>query len=117
MILVTRESNAASWAKTFGNMYGTYCLTTFKLHDGRTAAQLKQQLEALGADPHPDDVDRIAGKSWTWIRCNECEEQVDKVVQLGNEPDYESSTAWICENCIAKALLLISGKLEQVIAR
>jgi len=36
--------------------------------------------------------------------CNECGEPSWEVIQLGEEPDYESNTASICHSCIKKAL-------------
>lgn len=36
--------------------------------------------------------------------CNECRREVDAVVQLGEEPDIESSTAHVCFECLRKAL-------------
>lgn len=38
--------------------------------------------------------------------CNECGEMKDTVVQLGEEPNYESSTANVCFDCLRKALAL-----------
>ena len=66
-------------------------------------------IRALGESPDPDAVDAIIGNdSWTRVpECNECKKNVAAVVQVGDEPDYESSTAWICEGCLKKALALI----------
>lgn len=53
-----------------------------------------------------DDV-RAAMGFVGWIdvpRCNECDQLVDRVVQLGEEPDYESRTAYVCIECLQKAL-------------
>lgn len=44
--------------------------------------------------------------------CDECCEKADNVVQIGEEPDYESSTAKICEPCLRKALALIEEAKE-----
>lgn len=44
----------------------------------------------------------------TWMQniCNECNQDADVVVQLGEEPEYDSATANICFNCLEKALKL-----------
>lgn len=53
------------------------------------------------------DIANIIGNdSWTIMRCNECNKDVKHVVQLGQEPDYESATAQICFSCLNKAVKL-----------
>jgi hypothetical protein len=71
-------------------------------------ADIYRRLQALDlATCSPQAVDEAIGNSsWTRINCDECKAQVDWVVQLGEEPDYESSTACICRSCLNKALLL-----------
>lgn len=66
------------------------------------------QLVKLGSNPNPDDVERIVrNTSWTTITCGECgEKKPDVIMELGEEPDYESSTAYICVDCLKKALKL-----------
>jgi hypothetical protein len=56
-----------------------------------------------------EEVKAIIGNdSWAGQkRCNECGERSWEVVQLGEEPDFESATACICEGCLRKALKLI----------
>jgi hypothetical protein len=53
-------------------------------------------------------IEIIGNKTWTTITCNECKREVDAVVQLGDEPDYESSTALICFDCLNAAVNLIN---------
>lgn len=59
----------------------------------------------LGKSPSPDDVDKVIGNgSWTRITCTECRnENADSVIHLGEEPDYESMTVYICFDCLDKA--------------
>jgi len=58
---------------------------------------------------NPDIVREIIGNdSWTETRCNECDAKNIPVVQLGEEPDYESSTAYVCRECLEKAISLIN---------
>lgn len=67
------------------------------------------KMAALGDRPNPDDVDRIVGnRSWTEVpTCSECRrDNLPAVVQLGDEPDYDSSTAWVCLDCLRKAVAL-----------
>ena len=43
-------------------------------------------------------------------RCEECNYFAEKLVELGEEDCQNSRTAFICENCIYKAIKLISKK-------
>ena len=41
-------------------------------------------------------------------KCDECNnEEPEAVVMLGEEPDWESNTAYICAKCLLKAMCLI----------
>ena len=55
------------------------------------------------------DITKIMGNdSWADpTQCDECGEEKEMVVQLGEEPDYESATAIICYDCLKAALDLI----------
>lgn len=101
MIKQTRTTQAKSasesWIRTYrlkegwevGNRYGEIC----------------KSLIALGDNPSPDAVDEVIGNNtWTACRCDECELYVEEVIVLGEEPDYESSTASVCKECLIKAL-------------
>lgn len=67
--------------------------------------QVLESLKQLGDSPNPDDVDAVYGCKRTTIQCNECKSENSLVVaRLGDEPDYESSTAWICLDCLRKAV-------------
>lgn len=51
------------------------------------------------------DVEAIIGNgSWTRLECDQCGEPVEAVVRFGPEPDYDTSTAFACEPCVAAAL-------------
>jgi hypothetical protein len=56
-----------------------------------------------------DDVAQIIGnRSWVAKEtCDECGAETWDAVQLGEEPDYESSTATICGDCLRAALRLL----------
>lgn len=98
---ITRESRARGVAESWRGRYKKGAKTRY--HDcNETYASLK----ALGETPNPDEVDCIIGNtSWTRVEeCTQCgKEDAPFVVQVGDEPDYESRTAWLCPDCI-KAL-------------
>ena len=52
----------------------------------------------------------IGNDSWTRIpRCDECGAKGVPVVEIGQEPDYESRTAWICARCLRSALKMVEA--------
>jgi predicted Fe-S protein YdhL (DUF1289 family) len=80
------------------------------MRDGRTVGEIADRLDAL--DPETATVEDVAlvmgNRSWACQQpCDECGEYSWSCVELGEEPDYESCTATICEGCLRKALALI----------
>jgi len=73
-----------------------------------------EKLNALDVETAtPEEVTGIIGNdSWTWIRCDDCREDAEKVVQLGDEPDYDSATANICLPCLQKALKALTENTD-----
>ena len=66
---------------------------------------IQKKLDSLGKVKNPDAVDKIIGNtSWTDVPlCTECGESgKDFVIMVGQEPDYESNTTWLCKDCIEK---------------
>ena len=68
------------------------------------------KLSALDAETATaDDVAQIIGNR-IWVSpsvCHECETETWDAVQVGEPPDYDSSTATICANCLRAALRLL----------
>ncbi len=57
------------------------------------------------------DVARIIGNP-SWVKpweCRECTASGWDVVQLGDEPDYDSQTTYVCLACLRKAVSLAEG--------
>lgn len=74
--------------------------------------KIAEKLRSLGDTPNPDDVDRIIGNgSWTKPgKCDECGKDSGSVIQLGEEPDHESHTTWLCELCMREAIPLFKKR-------
>ena len=72
---------------------------------GKSQRAIYERLRAL--DPETAtaaDVRAIIGNgTWTSRACSECKKDSPAVMQLGDEPDYESSTAWLCLDCADRA--------------
>jgi len=49
-------------------------------------------------------IDAIIGNdSWTSLACDECDQEAELIIHLGEEPDYESKTFFLCLACLKKA--------------
>lgn len=103
MIIITERylirGVAAKWAAQYRDQ-------TRRLKGGETAGSIHARLAALnGETATVADVEAIIGNSsWTTPpTCSECGAEGGPVVQLGEEPDYESSTAWVCGPCLRAA--------------
>jgi hypothetical protein len=69
----------------------------------------KLNLETCSAQ----DIENIIGnESWTRILCDGCGQNVTWVIQLGQDPDYESNTVHLCKECFKKAIGLINENLN-----
>ena len=53
----------------------------------------------------------IGNDSWTEIRCSQCHNLKNVVVRVGEEPDFDSATSYICKDCLEKALKMIEKYL------
>lgn len=113
MKLITRTQKAAlaseRWYKqytTIPSMWDSEC--AWFRGDKKTRRQVHEELIALGPHPYPEDVNKAIGNtSWTDCCCDECgNTKVEQLVQLGQDEDYESSTANICFPCLKKAVKL-----------
>lgn len=77
---------------------------------GADKQDIQHKLDALDVESATDkDVAAIIGNdSWARAReCHECGLETWKAVELGQPPDYESSTATICIDCLRKAVALV----------
>jgi hypothetical protein len=94
---------SGSWYRQYGE--GTYPT------DNR-GRMVGKELAAL--DPETATAEQIAeiiGNDF-WVspsKCHECGSEGWYVVQIGEEPNYESRTANICADCLRKALALIQS--------
>lgn len=93
------------WIKRYG-LAGT------QLGDKR-GRKVGEELMALDTDKatSADVAEIIGSKSWSRMHdCSECGKENCECVQLGEPPDHESETAWICKDCLKKALQLFGDE-------
>jgi hypothetical protein len=105
MIVITQRSLIRDVAKRWKLQYRDARSGTDKIEVGRKLAMLD------GETASADAVNAIIGNSsWTQVpKCDECGASREVVVQLGEEPDYESHTACICVECLRKAVTEAEG--------
>jgi hypothetical protein len=107
MKLLSEREQVRTVAKRWRDSYPD---PEFRLRDGRIVGEIAARLDAL--DPETSTAGDVAAamgnRGWVIQRpCDECGEYSWSCVELGEEPDYESCTATICEGCLRKALALI----------
>jgi hypothetical protein len=106
MILLNERTQVKHAIKKWLEMYGldrTY---------GADKRGRKVGAELLALDQETataDDVAEIIGnRSWVHeASCSECGATSWGIVQIGEPPDYESETAYLCRNCLQSALRLL----------
>ena len=95
---------AASWFNQYQAWFKDY--PDKKITYGKLLALDKENAS-------PADIESIIGNdAWTAQYCNECKELSTIIVEVGEEPGYDSSTAKICPDCLQKALALVQGERQ-----
>lgn len=108
MKIITRQSlaneAAAKWAEQYKDFHGY----PDKFDKG-------EALKKLHKPVNPDEVDRITGNtSWTTPNsCNVCNKRNGPVVEVGEEEDCDSRTAWVCFDCVKKVAELAANFKEE----
>lgn len=108
MRLITRESLVETVADRWYSCYYDKRKQDWRYGDDKRV--IYEKLKDLGPNASADAVDAAIGNSsWTSCRCDECDNEVEAVMEVGQEPDYESSTAKICLSCVKYALSWLDG--------
>ncbi len=114
MKLITRQTKTKQAQRRWYDHYGPFEGKNASIWAGTDKEEVHKKLVALGDNPSPDEVDAAIGNdSWTSPgSCDECGSEDSPIVHLGQEPDYESNTAWVCEACLIDSLGLIRQRGE-----
>ncbi len=100
MKVCTQETAVAEFPAAWQAQYG-HLPDSFRFSDGRTLGGIREDLRSATAAEHIAAIVHLS-----WIEppgCDECGGD-GPTVQLGDEPDHESNTAWICGGCLRTAL-------------
>jgi hypothetical protein len=98
MKVIMKQQLIDTVAKKWKREYGEY---NSEKHD-----KIYNKLCALENPTEKQITSIIGNSSWTRNECDECKNDVDVTIKVGNEPDYESNTAWLCFECLQKAVKL-----------
>jgi len=111
MHIITRRDKIKGAPAAYQQQYSTM-LQRQRMHGAGTFQQALDKLNALDTNTctAKDIADIIGNDSWTDLKCDECNTKVDTVVQLGQDEDYDSRTAYVCQECLYDAL----SKLEEM---
>jgi len=111
MNLLTQRDLIRGVAKKWRAAYSKYNCDPplFSVRNGisklRSKMEIADELDLL--DPEtatPEDVALVIGNdSWTRLKCDECKNEVDAVLIVGEKPDYESNTTSLCRCCVEAA--------------
>ena len=79
---------------------------------GKDKIDIMNSLNALDTEiaTSKQIADIIGNDTWTTMSCSECGKQSIPVIEVGDEPDYESNTVWLCFGCIDKLYELRKGE-------
>lgn len=99
----TERDSIKSAINSFINKYGKKSSSSDK-----RGINVGEELSKLNVETcTANEVNNLIGSDWTTLTCDQCKEKVKSVVCVGEEPEYESKTAYICEDCLKKALALV----------
>lgn len=81
------------------------------LSGGMTAGEVYNKLLDLGDAPSREAVAAIIGnKSWSYVRCDSCSDEVEETVRIGESHDINARN--YCRLCISEAMELFGAKHE-----
>ena len=97
--LITKQSKVVPGIKTFFQYYPQY--------KGGPFYTQERYSRMLTLDPENCTVEQfneaLGVGHWTENRCDECGEDFDTLVHVGQEVDYEARWVELCKGCLLKA--------------
>lgn len=110
MKLVTKQDRIDGVADAWKDQYFQYLRQ--KIPGWQTKKAILDALRALPTTATEDNIaDIIGNRSWTAIRCDECDKDVSSAVEMGDPMEYhEGNNARLCRDCLERALGLFEVK-------
>ena len=111
MEVITIRSQIRTVAQRWRAQYGGYAWAS---DEGKQHVQ--RQLDAVDKETAtPALIASIIGNdSWVKpIECDECGVESETVILIGEKPDYESRTAYLCPACITRAAAALAHPAQE----
>ena len=112
MIVLSEKYQASQVARLWKQQYGRlFADPSHPMFNKVPALDTYNTLVKMDGKGTADEYARVIGNTSKCCetRCDECGVESWNVVQLGEEPDYESATARVCLGCLRKAVALLEG--------
>lgn len=110
MKLVTKQDRIKGVAAAWAEQYSLYLRQ--KATGWKEKKAILDDLRALPATATEDDIARIIGnRSWTELSCDECEQSVEAVIEIGRD-DEVGYGAKVCADCLSRGLALFTEAIN-----
>lgn len=103
---ITRRDIIRAVPDNFRKQYGSHPneMAAWSKH-GRTRGELIERSKALDAETcTAEEMNAAIETNWTAHECDECGDDFDTLVRIGQEPDYEARWVDLCHSCVSVAL-------------
>lgn len=113
MKVITKQSLIDNLPERWFNGYGLKdTRSNFRLANNKMALDIYNELIENKPLTEEKIIKIIGHASWITEYCNECNKPNDYIIEIGQEPDYDSATAKMCINCLNKAVKELSSKIN-----
>jgi hypothetical protein len=112
MKLITREHWAKSAPARFKAQYCDEVTGSWSIVHAFAEGTEAIYHKLLACDQSPETVVEILNSSWVVLQCDECGQYVNAIMELGDEPDYETATARLCIHCLHAAFKELQKELD-----
>jgi hypothetical protein len=84
-------------------------------HTSPRQHEITEALNRLHKDQRTrENIDRIIGNnSWTCLNCDLCGSDVERVVRIGENPDYYARWQDVCQDCLQECQDTLSQALTE----
>lgn len=100
------------WADQYAHYDENHKFPAFGDNRGFTVKAIRDALARLDLENcDPQDVNEAIGTTgWADCRCDECDENYEVLVRIGQEPDYDARWQDLCGHCLSRAIAMLADK-------
>ena len=111
MKIITKQSKVIQGIETFFRTYRNYCTPNAPFYTKERFDRMSKLIpetctvkEFTTAIDHP---------SWAENRCDECGEDFDTILHIGEDVDYDARWQCLCAGCLMKAVGVLAEYKEK----